>query len=120
MTDAAIYTLAGVIFTALVTGAVGIYTAQRSAQANRDATRETGMAAWAEQLRERVDVLEKRIEAVEDELTAAHRVIRALSVFVDRLGLWHRAGQRGPAPIPPPLIHEHIDTSLWTADPKEG
>lgn len=116
MTEALLVAV-GVIFTAISGGAVGIYTANRSHSANRDATRETGMAAWAEQLRDRIDTLEKRIGDIEDELSAANRVVRGLAVFIDRLGLWHRAGQRGPAPVPPPLIHEHIDTSLWVDRP---
>lgn len=97
MTEALLVAI-GVIFTAISGGAVGIYTANRSHSANRDATRETGMAAWAEQLRDRIDTLEKRIGDIEDELSAANRVVRGLAVFIDRLGLWHRAGQRGPAP----------------------
>ena len=40
-------------------------------------------------------------------------MIRAFSIFTDRLGVWMESSQRGPRPVPPPPIHEYIDTSLW-------
>jgi hypothetical protein len=103
-----------------VGGSVGALAAVITAMIGRRTTRETTQDTTAlglvSHLNQRMQHLEDRVGELETALGTAQRLIRAAATFIDRVGLWLDGGQTAPRPNPPALLHEQIDTSLWSHD----
>lgn len=73
----------------------------------------TGLGLFVAQLYQRLGRLEDRIGTIETAKDAALDKLTAAASFINRIGLWLAAGQRGPMPQPPDQILPHIDAELW-------
>lgn len=88
-----------------------------SASTDKASDRATALGL-VEQLMDRVEHVESRIQALEMQLGDAQRIIRAAATFIDRIGVWLES-RRGPMPRPPTVLSEHIDTTLWVERPPD-
>ena len=107
----------GGIIGVLVTALASVIVALIARSSTDRATDRTSVLQWAEQLQDRIDAQDKRIDALEARLDGAQRVVRAAANFIDRVGLWLAAGRRGAPPTPPEALHDHVDTTLWADVP---
>lgn len=77
-----------------------------------------GLGLFVGHLYSRLGKVEDRVAAMEAAKDAAMIKLTAAASFINRVGLWLSAGQRGPMPEPPEQILPHIDAELW--DPPVG
>jgi hypothetical protein len=100
--DPGVYTLIGVVITAIVAVLGVTLTTRTAGKTSKQATAVT----WAQAMYVRLVALESRVEALEG-------VKKHLVGFVDDFGEWVNAGATPPPPFPPVTIHNEIDMSYW-------
>lgn len=101
--------LAGVIYTG--------WSSRRQADAEGTKSPYEALATRVAQLEESDRAKHAEIQCLRRAVDGRDDIIHALVEFVDDLGAWLSGGQRGKAPRPSAVLHDHINADLWHSDP---
>ncbi|NOJ59767.1 hypothetical protein [Arthrobacter sp. 260] len=75
-------------------------------------SREANAITWSQQLLDRLENVEKEVEKLRTDLNKVTRTFSTAINFIERLMLWAIDGCKGPMPVVPRTLIEHLDPGL--------